>query len=439
MTDRRRTRRRVGVGRWVGVTLSLGALAVVAGACSTTDSGAGGTTAPSTIAAGTPWLGTFTSVSPPVPVNTLADVDCVTALRCWAVGSTVGGSGAPNGAAVLTTDDGGARWTNQVIPATIGYIARIACSDRLSCTAVGQATQTTDGQAVVIATTDGGTTWVQVPVPAGLLDVTAVTCLDHGPCLAIGETAGGAVAITAAGPGTGWTTVGSLPAGVTGATGISCTSDDDCWATATTPVSGDAVAGSVVLTTDGGAHWVATPVPKGLGEAEGLSCLPGPTVGTGAVTSTAPTSAATGSTSGSGPVTSTTAPAPSTTAPVGVAGVDCVVVGTTASGLDQSRTGHGLVLLTADGGATWSEPTVDPTIASLADVSCVGVSRCVAVGSTVATSPGAGTIVLTGAATDPWRDLATVDAALPLTGVSCVSTSACQVVGESISLHLVGG
>jgi hypothetical protein len=432
-----RPHRRVGVGRRVGVVLSLGALAVVAGACSTTDSVAGGTTTPSTIAAGTPWVGTFTAVTPPVPVNTLADVDCVTALRCWAVGSTVGGSGAPNGAAVLTTDDGGARWTNQVIPATIGYIARIACSDRSACTAVGQATQTTDGQAVVIATTDGGTTWVQVPVPAGLLDVTAVTCLDHGPCLAIGETAGSAVAITTPGPGAGWTTVGSLPAGVTGATGISCTSDDDCWATATTAVSADAVAGAVVLTTDGGAHWATTAVPKGLGEAEGLSCLPGASVGTGAGARTTPTTpaaaaAATGSTSGSGPVTSTTVP-------VGVAGVDCVVVGTTASGLDQSRTGHGLVLLTADGGATWSEPTVDPTIASLADVSCVGVSRCVAVGSTVATSPGAGTIVLTGAGSDPWRDLATVGAALPLTGVSCVSTSACAVVGESISLHLVGG
>ena len=134
-----------------------------------------GSNAPSTVAPGSPWLGTLATVTLPSPVNSLSALDCVTSQHCWAVGSTVGAGGEPNGATVIATADGGATWTVQPIPATVGYLSGISCSDRRHCTAVGQTSQTANGQGAVITTANGGATWNTATLPAGILDVTAVT------------------------------------------------------------------------------------------------------------------------------------------------------------------------------------------------------------------------------------------------------------------------
>ncbi len=399
--------------------------------CSNT-SASGGTTTTSTLAAGAPWVGGFTSVTPPAPVNSLTDVTCPSPSHCWAVGSTVGGAGAPNGAAVIATDDGGMTWSIEVIPPQVGYLSRIACSDDRSCTAVGQATQTTDGQGVTIGTDDGGATWKLEPVPVGVLDVTAVTCRPGGSCVAIGATTGGAIALTSSSPQSGWTAAGALPPGTTGATAISCT-EDDCWVTARTAAGADAITGTVALTTDGGTTWATVPTPKGLGSLDGVSCLAGAPSGTGAVpAATAPVGAPT---AGAPASTTTSAPAPV----VGVAGARCAVVGTTATTLNGVRTGRGVLLTSDNGGATWTSQPVTAASAALMDISCTAIGTCVAVGSAVAASPEAGLIVLTGASIHPWSHPAVDHSPQSLTAVSCVSLSSCVVVGESISQYLNGG
>jgi hypothetical protein len=423
----------------VGPALAVLALLVTA-ACSTTGA-SGGSTTSTTTGAGAPWIGGFATETLPTPVNSLTDVACPTTSRCWAVGSTVGGAGAPNGAAVITTRDGGMTWSNQVIPPEVGYLSRVACSGPRSCTAVGQATQTTDGQGVAIFTVDGGATWSSEPVPAGILDVTAVDCLASGRCIAVGTTAGGATALVSVAPGSGWTTSGALPPGVAGATAISCSDVDDCWVTARTAVGADNIAGAVAVTTDGGGEWATVATPKGLGYLDGLSCLEGPTSGSGAVppattspTTTSPVPA------GAAPTTPTTPPAPTPPTPVvGVAGARCTVVGTTATSLDGVRTGRGVLLTTDNGGATWTGQTVAGSSATLMDVSCASIGDCVAVGSTVTASPQAGLIVLSDAAANAWGDPSVVRSPQSLSAVSCISLSSCVVVGESISEHLTGG
>lgn len=187
---------------------------------------------PSTFGAGSPWLGSFASVALPAPVNSLTALECVNAMRCWAVGSTVGVGGAPNGAAIITTADGGVRWSTQVIPPTVGYLSGIACSDARHCTAVGQAGQTFDGQSVIIVTTDGGQHWAQALMPPGISDVTAVWCQTDRDCLAIGSAATGDVALVSASGGSNWTVQGSLPSSITGVNDISCSNDQTCWVTA---------------------------------------------------------------------------------------------------------------------------------------------------------------------------------------------------------------
>ena len=418
---------------------------------------------PSTFGTDSPWLGTLSAVALPAPVNSLTSLDCASATRCWAVGSTVGGGGAPNGAAVISTTDGGIRWTTQVIPPTVGYLSGVACTDVIRCTAVGQASQASAGQAVIITTADGGVQWTQVPAPPGVLDLSTVSCLADGWCMAVGAAATGSVALVSTTSGTTWVQAGALPATMSGATFVSCTGDQRCWVTGHTAVASDHVVGALALTTDGGSNWAMIPTLPSSGSLNGVSCLTGPPTGSGAfpvpsTTSTtspgvAPGAATTASTVSTGthpgpsstttvpPTTTTTVPPTTTTTTplVGVPGVRCMVVGTTADSLNGARIGHGLLFTTDNGGATWSSQTVTAQAASLTGVSCTALGTCVTVGSSVLSAPQAGLMMVSGSPADPWKSPSVVSAPQPLTAVSCTSTSRCVAVGESISEHLAGG
>ncbi len=414
------------IARIIAVTMA----AVAVGSCTTAPS----PSTASTFAAGSPWVGNFVPAALPTPVNALSDVACTSSSRCWAVGSTTGGSGAPNGAALVTTADGGTSWTGQTIPSTVAYLSAIACSDRRHCIAVGQAAQYPGGQAASIATSDGGASWTLLEAPAGILDITAVTCRPDRRCVAVGTTPEGSTALVATSPTSGWMERGSLPAGISGATAISCTDDRTCWVTGRSPIDADHVKGVVAVSADGGTTWALEVVPTGLGSLNDVSCLPGPTTGSGAL----PTP--------SGPITAPPITAPpitiTTTAPapiIGVAGARCVVVGTSATVLNSARAGHGVLLTTDNGGATWSTRPVPETAAALTGISCTRLATCVAVGNTVASVPAAGVIVVSGSAGGPWRSAPSVTGPLPLSSVNCVSVSSCVAVGESISEHLSGG
>jgi hypothetical protein len=428
---------------------------MVASACAT-GSSPGGNAHASPFGADSPWLGSFTPAALPALVNSLTALDCLSATLCWAVGSTVGSAGAANGAAIIATANGGITWVSQAIPPTVGFLSGIACSDQKRCTAVGQATPTSDGQAVIIGTVDGGTVWTPEPNPPGILDLTAVTCRASGHCVAIGSTASGVVALDSSTTGATWSQEGALPATTTGATDISCSDEQTCFVTAHSAVDLDHVTGTVAVSVDGGANWAALTMPTGIGYLNGISCLGGPVTGSGALptTSVAPTTSlaapssataaptATAPTTTTTPTTTTPTTTPTTIAappPTGVAGANCTVVGTTANTLNGTRTGHGLLLTTENGGASWSVRPVSAASASLADVSCTAIGSCVAVGDSVATSNQAGMVILSGAPTQPWKKPAVVGAPLPLTAVSCVSSSRCVVVGESFSEHLAGG
>jgi hypothetical protein len=441
--------------RWPAVVTIL-LVVVTAAACANNTSNA---SPPPTFVANSPWLGSFATVALPAPVNTLSGLDCVSAKKCWAVGSTVGGAGGANAAALIATTNGGATWAAEAVPPTVGYLSGVACTDSIHCTAVGQAAGPTGTQGVAIMTLDGGIRWGPVVIPPSVVDLTAISCEHDGRCMAVGTTAMGSVALVSMSSGATWTQGGSLPAAMSGATAVSCPEDGSCWVTGHTVTDLNQVTGILALSTNDGASWATVTIPTGAGNLTGLSCLIGSPTGVGAfptpsTTTTAPLPATTTTTTAHTPgatrapattststSTTTTVPPPTTTTvpPVGVPGVRCTVVGTTATTLDAARVGHGLMFTTDNGGATWSSQPLDATSASLNDVSCAAVGACVAVGSSVATVAQAGVVLVSGSRSSPWRRPAWVGLPQPLTAVSCVSVSHCVAVGESILVHLVGG
>jgi len=402
--------------RRVALVIALAALATAA-ACGSGSPGTGSTASTPTASEPlAPWQGTLTTDSLPPPVQSLRGVACATAKRCWAVGSTSATSSGSFGPALVATTDGGATWTVQPIPPTVGYLAGVACASPRSCTAVGQVGQTGVGPGAILTTTDGGTIWTLQTVPTGTTDVTAVECRPAGRCTALGVVAGRVTTLSPT-SSRGWVAQGALPAQAAVATALTCTDGSHCWATAAQPVDVGHAVGIIAETADGGTTWTLQPVPAGTGALQGIDCTPG---------------RSSESVSGSG---STTTPNPA-----GI-GAICTAVGTTATAVGGARTGQGVVLTSANGGSTWTSVSVTPTAADLLGVSC-RAGPCVAVGTTVATAPEGGVVVLTSSAPASgatWHRAAVASVALPLTGVACVSLSACVAVGESVSAHLTAG
>ncbi len=119
-----------------------------------------------------------------------------------------------------------------------------------------------------------------------------------------------------------------------------------------------------------------------------------------------------------------------------MAGANCVAVGTSAVAQGQTRSGHGLILASANGGASWTSEPVPSAVATLFDVSCPSFGTCAAVGSTAAASARGGVTVLTGTGPTPWQHPTVVTMPLGVFGVSCTSTSSCAVVGGPYTAYL---
>ena len=383
-----------------------------------------------------PWTGAFTAVAVPARVDQVKSTSCADADHCWAVGESVGRGATESPAAIIATTNGGRSWASQAVPSGIGVLHDVSCADRHYCVTVGQSDQTPFGGSAVLVTSNGGTTWTAGPLLAGVFDMTTVACRADRHCLAIGTVAAGG-AVFASSPGhSGWTTIGSLPPGVGGASSLSCTDDRHCWATGYTSTDPFHVSGVVAATANGGATWAALPVPAGTGYLNGIACTQGPVGQDGsASTTTTTTTTHARRPAGSPPTTvpttvTTTAPTPS------VAGASCVAVGTSAVAQGQTRTGHGLILASTNGGASWTSEPVPSAVATLFAVSCPSISSCAAVGSTPAASTQAGVTVLTGATQTPWQHPTVVTMPLAVSGVSCQSTSSCAVVGGAYTAYL---
>jgi photosystem II stability/assembly factor-like uncharacterized protein len=425
------------------------AFALVMAACGhhsiTGQSGAGTGVPASPFAPGSPWSGALNAVTLPAPVNSIVAAACATASHCWAVGSTIGGASVPNGAAVIATSDGGSSWTAQSIPPTVSYLSGIACADTRRCVAVGQSRVSgTDGAS--ISTVDGGASWSTDTLPPGTSDLTAVECHSDRQCMAIGTLPIGDAVLVSSTAGATWDQVGTLSAGITGASSVSCSDNQHCWVTAHLSTDSEHVTGVVVGTANGGATWSTLPIPPGSGTLDAVSCLQGPDDLAGALppaplsTTSTPSTVPTAST-GPGVVTSSVPGSTSTSLPLasvlGVAGVRCTVVGTTSTNPNVARAGHGVILTSDNGGGTWTDRSVPATVAELYDVSCVNTYTCIVVGSDTAGSTTAGIALVTGPPHQAWQKSTAVDAPQSLATVSCVSTSHCLLAGESITEHLV--
>jgi photosystem II stability/assembly factor-like uncharacterized protein len=304
---------------------------------------------------------------------------------------------------VLGQQHGSPDVTGQPAPAGTGQLDSVSCAGPLHCWAVGTSGTATTGSSttgsstttttttapppatvtVVDATSDGGRSWTAEPLSLpGTPALTGISCPSVESCMAVGlsGSAQSGLVLTSRRGGADWEEA-SNPAGAIVVTAVDCTSVSDC-----TAISSDGTTYWSALSTDFGRTWQrGGNLPAGLQGAAGLSCVPG------------------------GP---------------------CLVTGFTAT---TGGHGQGAVVISVDGGTTWTAADVPTGTGLLQSVSCASPTSCLAVGTTSTTVsavvPAKGAVLTSDDGGHTWISSLRTTSVNDIFGVDCPSAVICAMVG----------
>lgn len=331
-------------------------------------------------------------VGRPAPTGStdLDAVSCADADHCWAVGvpgpNTTSAAAASAASVIASTADGGLTWDDQLLPlATTPELTGISCPGSRLCMAVG-ATGTALTTGIVLTTDNGGATWTQAAAPPNAIDISSVQCTSASDCTALATDGTLIWSASTVNFGQSWQQEGNLPSGLVDASGISCIATTTCVVAGYTQTSTGHGQGAVAISVDGGATWTAATVPSGLGVLHDATCASVTRCLAVGTTSTTVSDIVPGqgelllSDDGG----HTWAPAPVTPPVDDDYAVDCplpqicTMAGT--NWVRQSAIGTGAVAQSLNGGTTFKASTTSYTPLTLTALDCPSAAGCIAVG-----------------------------------------------------------
>jgi len=346
---------------------------------------------------------------------------------------------APTASRVLGQGSAGAAVVGQPAPSSTGELGAVSCANSTHCWAVGvgapSAAGATTSSTVIVATEDGGLHWSAESLPATLApDLTGVACPSASTCMAVGSIGAnppvGAVLTTHNG-GRSWQSV-HIPVGALTVISVACSDPADC----------------IVLVSDGTILWSASTtdfgttwdrqgnLPAGLEDARDLSCT---AAGDCLVAGNTPTTTGHGQgsvvVSTDGGVTWTVANVPSGTGLLQDAwcasATHCLAIGTTSNTVSDVVPAQGALLVSNDGGHTWFPAAGVQPIDNAFGIDCPTVRECVMVGTqwVAHTSVGVGAVASSSNGGQSFTSTSSVYTPLSLTAVACPSTTSCVAVG----------
>jgi len=322
---------------WSSVRLASGADAVSTVACAS--SWCEAVTSGPELLMGSSNLGTSWGVqaeSNPIRGGVFRDVACATKLDCVAVGAVLNTLGGVIGdASSARTTNGGRSW--RFAPVTAAYsLAGVTCPSAKVCMAVGVKSKAVGP--ILLRSVNGGSTWASLHLPSATTTLNDIACSSIVRCVAVGEAGGGPAILTTLN-GTSWSrrsiAASSMAKVISYLTAITCPTPAVC-------IAGGAskgASGTVVVTSDAGAHWRALRPPTKAGLVSDIAC---------------------------------------------VTASRCELVSTGLSGFGALSFGS------TNGGSSWSKQGLPGGVETLSALSCPTSKACVAVG--VAT-PGVGVVV----------------------------------------------
>ena len=292
----------------------------------------------------------------------------------------------PDGGFAAITTDRGALWASTPRLVGVKGLDALACATARSCIAVGGnpvSTKYVIVRGVVTRTSDGGHTWKVLPtLPKRVGQLTSISCPTAHFCMAVGSQARSptAVALVTRSTGEQWTSL-TLPRYEAPLALVTCTTPHHCIA------EGFSGLISVIVTSDGGATWTQAQLPAGH--------YPQGAVGI-----------------------------PTFAGLVCMSRTNCLLVG----GIEAQSGYSGLIMVSADGGKSWSFAVLPPGAAKMNAISCPTALQCVAVGGDF-TRDGHSLILTTTDGGQNWVAPPAPTIVTGLEGVSCPTTTTCVATG----------
>jgi photosystem II stability/assembly factor-like uncharacterized protein len=329
----------------------------------------------------------------PGSVVELAGVSCANASQCWA---GVDDDSKSFVEVVLHSTNGGKTWSSQTVfrstAPSPGGPNGVACPTAKECIAIAGS---------VFRTADGGKSWKLESQPSGLNSTDAITCANASDCWLAGDVGASEGMFGSTDGGKSWTAQASWSEG--SVSQISCLSKSDCWAAGeragTQMYQGFAAAHK---TTNGGRTW--SPV-----DLSGIK-LP----------------------NGSPPIH-------------GLSGVsctsakDCILVGST-TGPPEPAKHSGVILVTTNGGSSWSFQRPPSPVDVMGDVWCArGTKRCWATGESVLATgiTSSGYVLTTSDGGTTWSVQTHLGG--DQGDLTCVNTKDCVVVSDAKAWYTTSG
>ena len=282
---------------------------------------------------------TWSSESEPVGLasgSSLISIFCISSTTCWLITTSYDSSSNSSYDSLYQTTDSGSSWTQLQIPTSYSsFGVQINCVSTNMCWLYGV------DNGYVYQSTDGGTSWSQVSIASGF-SLSGFSCVGTSFCVATGSQASvGTVYVTADG-GSSWTN--STISSANYLNTVTCISVTECWVmgTQTTPPLE-----RIYTTADGGSSWTEQQPPS---QDSQLDLTP----------------------------TSISCMSANVCVGVGLGAGGC-------GGYGPCGGGQSFVMVTADGGSTWSEdfnnilsPMQD--IENISTIDCTSASNCIAIG-----------------------------------------------------------
>lgn len=299
-----------------------------------------------------------------------------------------------------TTDNSGASWTTPTLAPQDTDVGAMTCPTTSNCELVGVDLLGT----VILGSSTGFSQWVSQPLPVGVVKIEGASCASLAACmLAAQATRRGAIFRTPD-KGEGWSQ-STLHVGTGTVMAVTCLTTTFC----------AAAANGLLTSSDGGTTWRLAALHLGSQELEGVACssptecvLVGGKESSGLLTQhfgdsvvylwhdgvlrrvNAPTSVS--------PLSSVTC-----------VGSTCVGVGGFSGAYSYGPVATQLsVIVSHDGGATWSRSGVPQAVAGLNSVACATSQSCVAVGQVMGRGGSQPGIVATSNAGTTWAVVPTI-------------------------------
>jgi hypothetical protein len=283
---------------------------------------------------------------------------------------------------VLGAQPGTPAVTGQPAPSGTDQLAAVSCSDAEHCWAAGAPGP---GAATVIdATVDGGLTWAAQSVPHSPSPaLSGISCPDARYCMTVGSSSASpatGVVLTTNDGGGAWVD-GTVPSNAIDVISVECASVADC-----TVIAGDGTHFWSDHSVDFGHSWQREgDLPVGLVDTGNMSCT--------------------------------------------AAGI-CFVAGYSAT-----TTGHGqgAIVVSVDGGVTWTAADVPAGTGLLHSVTCATATNCLAAGTTATTVsdvvPARGELLHSSDSGHTWTTAATTPPVDDVQAIDCPERLVCAMVG----------